>query len=260
LSWNPRHNDIIKILSLKKQVGVGELADRLNVSEVTVRKDLSFLEDMGFLVRARGAALLAEDRELILSLKERSDRNIGQKKAIAQKALELVREGDTIFIDAGSTCRELALLVHDMNLRVVSNSIDVLFILADAAGIALYSLGGSYRRDAGSFIGPLSVSALKDFQLDISFLGSTGFTSDGVFSAQNLIESEVKKEAVHSARRSVVLSDSSKFGIKAFSVFARDEDIDILVTDKNEAIIKDLEQMKIEIMFAETEQDREEAT
>jgi DeoR family transcriptional regulator of aga operon len=251
VTWNERHDDILKILGLRKNVNVSELTKRLNVSEVTIRKDLSFLEDMGYLMRTRGGALLAEERDIKLSLKERSKENPETKKRIAFKAREFLHEGDTIYLDSGSTCRELARCLKDMNLRVVTNSIDVIFELADAPGIALYSIGGSYRKEAGSFIGPLSIDALGNFQFDTAFLGTSGFSREGAFSSQNIIESQVKKSAISMAERTVILTDASKYGRCAFSVFARSEDIDAVIIEREAEVLKEeLEKMNIEIIFA----------
>ncbi len=251
MTWNERHDDILKILGLRKNINVSELTKRLNVSEVTIRKDLSFLEDMGYLMRTRGGALLAEERDIKLSLKERSKENPGIKKKIALKAREFLHEGETIYLDAGSTCRELARCIKDMNLRVVTNSIDVIFELADAPGIALYSVGGSYRKEAGSFIGPMSIDALGNFQFDTAFLGTSGFSIEGVFSSQNIIESQIKKSVLSKSKRTVVLADSSKYGRCAFSVFARSEDVDAVIIDRGGgALQEELEKLNIEIIFA----------
>ena len=98
----------------------------------------------------------------------------------------------------------------------------------------LYSVGGSFRRDARSLIGPLAVEGIRRFHLDRAFLGTSGLTKDGVFSAQNAIESELKRAAIAQAARAIVLTDASKIGQAAFSIFARPDDVRMLVT--NEAV------------------------
>ncbi|MFP4384401.1 MAG: DeoR/GlpR family DNA-binding transcription regulator [Spirochaetia bacterium] len=231
LAWNERHGEILKIISLKKKVGVGELTRRLNVSEVTVRKDLSLLEDMGHILRTRGGAILAADRRVLKPAGIRKKENLPQKRAIAEKAAELVEEGDTIYIDSGSTCLLFAKGIKEKNLRVVTNSLDVLNELGDTDSIALFSVGGAYRRDAGSFIGPISVEGIRSFHVQTAFLGATGITRDGRFSSQNVIESQLKRKVIGAAARSVVLTDSSKFESSAFSVFAQEGDIDAVITD-----------------------------
>lgn len=228
---NARHTDILRILQARRRVSVADLTSRLSVSEVTIRKDLALLEDMGLLTRTRGGAVLAEDRDHRRSLWTRRTENVEGKRRVAERAATLVQEGETIYIDSGSTCGLLAEALTGYTLRVVTNSIDAVTALADDPSIALFSVGGSYRKEAGSFIGPLAVSAVSGMQIDTAFLGTSGFSTDGVFSSQNTIESELKRHVIARARRRVLLADKSKIGRTAFSVFARVEDFDLIVMD-----------------------------
>ncbi|WP_455382700.1 DeoR/GlpR family DNA-binding transcription regulator [Salinispira pacifica] len=228
---NERHNEIMRIISLRKRLSVADLTERLGVSEVTIRKDLSLLEDMGYLVRTRGGATLAEDWENHRVLGVRRGEHVAAKDAIAAEALGLIQEGDTVYLDAGSTCTAFARRLAGMSLRIVTNSIDVVLELGEAPDIALHTLGGSYRKEAGSFIGPTALESLANYQFDAAFVGTTGFSRTGEFSAQNLIEAQLKKAVIGRARRSIVLVDHSKFGTGAFAVFARVEDIDLIVMD-----------------------------
>lgn len=229
-----RHEDILRILELRERVSVAELTERLGVSEVTVRKDLSLLEEHGHLVRTRGGARLAQDRARLEPIERRLSARPTVKEAIAAAAAGLVREGETIYLDSGSTCLAIARLVRQMDLRVVSNSLDVLEELADAPSIVLHATGGTFRRDARSYIGPLAVDAVRRFHFDRAFLGTSGLTVEGVFSSQNAIESDVKRAVIAQAARSIVVSDSSKIGQAAFSIFARPQDVHMVVTDRGD--------------------------
>lgn len=246
-----RHEEILKILSNRGKLSVQEFTSRLGVSEVTIRKDLSILEEMGFLIRTRGGATLVADKNLIRPYTVRRKEHLDAKRAIARKALDFIREGDTVYLDSGSTAVSLAAEFRDMSLRVVTNSVDIVLALADSPGVAAYCIGGNYRKDAGSFIGPIALESLKNFQIDTCFMGATGFSSEGLFSSQNILESEVKKQAMRASRRRIMLVDSSKYGISAFSVFARPEDVNILITDK---AFKDAERFRsfgIEVLFGD---------
>lgn len=230
-----RHEDILRILELRERVSVTELTERLGVSEVTVRKDLSLLEEHGYLVRTRGGARLAQDRAVLEPIDRRLASRAAVKRAIGRRAAEFVRAGETIFIDSGSTCLALARAVRRMDLRIVTNSLDVLDELADAGSIVLHATGGSFRREARSFIGPLAADAVRRFHLDRAFLGTSGLTIDGVFSSQNVIESEGKRAALGQAARVLVLTDASKIGQAAFSIFARPEQVHMVITNEGEA-------------------------
>jgi len=245
-----RHNEIINIINKRRQVSVQELTDRLSVSEVTIRKDLTFLEEQGYLIRTHGGAKLAEDINRLRTISSRRREHTAEKSAIAEKARSLISEGDTILIDAGSTCAALAHEVREMNLRVITNSLDVMVELADSHSISLHSVGGNYRMDGGSFIGPAAEHALREFRIDTCFIGTPAFTRGGLFSSQNTIESHFKREALKISNRRVILTDHTKFNMQSFSVFARSEDIDLLITDSEFEGIEDLRSAGMEILIA----------
>ncbi|HRZ90881.1 MAG TPA: hypothetical protein P5117_15475, partial [Spirochaetia bacterium] len=117
-------------------------------------------------------------------------------------------------------------------------------------GISLISLGGTYRREAGSFVGPMAIEALRTLQIETCFLGATGFSNRGAFSSQNLIESQLKQKVLEASGRRIILADSGKYGRQAFSVFARAGDVDILVTDPGFRNIKEFNVFGMEIVLA----------
>ncbi len=246
-----RHDEIINIINRRRQVSVQELTERLGVSEVTIRKDLSFLEEQGYLMRTHGGARLAEDLGRLQSITTRREAHTAEKRLIAQAAVTLINEGDTVLIDAGSTCAALAHAIRDMNLRVITNSLDVMVELADSHSISLHSVGGSYRLDAGSFIGPAAEESLQQYRIDTCFIGTPAFTSDGVFSSQNTIESHFKRQALKISNRRVILSDHTKYNKTTFSVFSRTADIDILVVDHTFNGIEKLRELGIEVLVSD---------
>ena len=255
MAFSERRSEILKILSRLKSVSVQILTERLKVSEVTIRKDLSHLEAQGKLLRTHGGAVLSEEPERLRTLNMRVDERVREKCAIARTARGLLREGDTVYIDAGSTCYLLAREVKEMSLRVVTNSLDVMAELAAYSQATLFSLGGSFRTDARSFIGPLAVEGLKNFQIETCFLGSTGFSAEGFFSSQNTIEAQLKRSILQASRRRIVLSDAGKYGITAFSIFAKPEDEDILVTDTGFRDLDRFRSLGIEVILASFEEE-----
>lgn len=249
MSLIERHQEILRILSHRGKLSVQELSTRLQVSEVTIRKDLSLLEEMGHLIRTRGGAIPATKKEFLHPIALRRTEHLEEKQAIARKATEFIQEGDTLYLDSGSTTQALASLLLDMSLRVVTNSVDIVLTLEKAPSIAVYCVGGSYRKDAGSFIGPLALDGLKNFRIDTCFIGTTGFSLDGTFSSQNIFESDVKRQALKLSNRKILLADSSKYGKEAFSVFATVEDIDLLISDKKLGELADLGRFPCEVIL-----------
>ncbi len=227
------------------------MADRLDVSEVTLRKDLAILEEMGLLQRTHGGAVLAEQAEENAVLSARREVRAESKVAIARAAQRLVSHGETILIDSGSTCAALATAVAEMDLRVVTNSLDALIILAGRPGIALHATGGSYRESGGSFIGPDAEEVISRMQFDHAFIGVTGVSEDGRFSSQNSIEAQFKREAIAAARNVVILADADKIGKHAFSVFATLREVDILVTESESPLLSVFREKGLDVIIAE---------
>ena len=258
MAQNPRHDNILRIISRLRQVTVGELTERTGVSEVTIRKDLTLLEEMGYVVRSHGGAQLAEDLPVTRDIAARRVEQVAEKERIAEAAFRLINDGDTIYLDSGSTCEALSRLLAPMSLRVVTNSIAVMNTLSSADGIALFSIGGSYRREAGSFLGPLAVENASGFQIETCFIGATGISDRGVFSSQNILESQLKAAVLRTSARRVVLADTSKFKTSAFSVFARVGDVDVVVVDHEFDGTERLRSLGIEVLVSSADPEKEE--
>jgi DeoR/GlpR family transcriptional regulator of sugar metabolism len=254
MAYNIRFEEIINILTQIRKISVQELKERLSVSEATIRKDLTLLEEMGYLVRTHGGAVLAEDKNTFDSLMSRKDAYLAEKQAIARKARELVSEGDTIYLDSGSTAVHLAREVRSMNIRVVCHSVGVINELVSAPGVSLICLGGSYRKDAGSFIGPLAHQNLKNIRIETCFVGAASFSLRGDFFSQNIIEAQLKTEVLATSDRKFVLTDSSKYNKSGFAIFARPGDFDVLITDDAFPDVKLFESIGITCLLASTAQ------
>ena len=228
---NPRHDRILELLQNFRHITVTELTDRLGVSNVTIRKDLTQLENMGLVIRSHGGVRLAQN-VLTLSMDAiHEGENFELKNRIAERAAELIQDGDTICIDAGSTNAILAEKLVKRSLRIVTNSIDIINIMRNSDSVALTALGGNYRQDAGSFIGPVTEAAVDQMQFDLSFVGVRGFNAGGAFLTGNSIEGAVKRAILKASKRRIILADSSKYEAPAFSKFADSSLVDILISD-----------------------------
>lgn len=228
----PRHEEILHILSERGEAGVSDLSTLLSVSEVTVRKDLTSLEQMGCLIRTRGGARIAEDFRRIRSFYLRRQEHLEKKRVIARAASSFIHPGMTIFLDAGSTTLFLAREIARMELHVVSNSLPVLTELAEAPEVSITSSGGSYRKEAAAFVGPGATANLRLQHYDICFIGAAGFSAEGHFSSQNSLESEIKRLVLQRSSKRIICADSSKYGVQAFSIFAEGAEVDTLITDQ----------------------------
>lgn len=250
MGHNPRHQQIITLLQSWRTVAVADLSARLGVSEVTIRKDLTFLEERGLVHRSHGAASLAQSIEPMKPVPLRSGEQSVAKEQIAQAAATMVVEGDVVGLDAGSTTLELARLLCRRAVRVVSNSLYAMELFATDSDASLTAVGGNLRSEAGSFIGPIAEAAIASVRLDIAFIGATAFTADGCFYCQNVTEGQTKRRFLESAQRRVIVADAGKFNARSFSRFADGALVHMLITDSPFAGIDALREAGIEVLIA----------
>lgn len=231
---NVRYQQIIELLQQKKSLSVQELQSTLNVSDMTVRRDLKSLEEAGVLCRVHGGATL-EGRELPFnesSFNVRKVANIALKAAIAHRAISLIPSGSTVFIDGSSTCSELAslLIAEKKPVTVFTNSMDVMLHLYNHSHIHLVSLGGELATDGNTFDGPLAMGNAEIVSTDFCFFSAAGYTKDAI-SNGGMVGTMVKKTIVARSKRRILLADSTKSGKSGTIIFCRWNEIDTFISD-----------------------------
>jgi DeoR family fructose operon transcriptional repressor len=198
-----------------------------------VRRDLRDLEEQELLRRTHGGAVaMLQNDNNEPSFLEKEDRFQQQKLEIASSALSLIREGDTIMLDSGTTTYHLAkLLKNFQRLTVVTNSVMVAQELANEKNIELLLTGGTLRPETLAMVGPLAERAIESVHVDKLFLATNGFDIETGLTTPNLLEAATKKRMIRSAQQVILLADHSKFGRVSFSRFGDAEDINLLITD-----------------------------
>ncbi|MBI9099509.1 MAG: DeoR/GlpR transcriptional regulator [Spirochaetaceae bacterium] len=245
---NPRQDKILSLLQNFRQISVVDLTERLGVSQVTIRKDLTTLEEQGLILRSHGGARLAQAMNQVSTVSTRKEEFYDQKDRITSKAIELIQEGDSVCIDASSTNLLLAEKISSFPLRVITNSLEIMRTLSSSRDLTLTAVGGNFREEAGSFIGPIAENAVRQLQFDIAFIGATGISREGDFLTHNTIEGQLKKAMLKAARRRIILADSSKYEARSFSKFANPELIDVLITDRGFRAIELFRNLGIEVI------------
>ncbi len=208
---NERHKIILDLLKDNNVVTIKELKDVTKVSIETIRQDLLSLENSGRITRVHGGAVLKRDKPFLPSIGERVGSNYDQKMEAAETAARLIKEGDRIAIDAGSTSAALIEIIKNRfkNLTIVTNSIDVFNILAETTGFKLFLSGGSYIRRERAFGGVGAAEGILNFNVDLSFIVPSSVTTRGIFvSLEELLD--VEKALIKAARRPVIFFDSTK--------------------------------------------------
>ena len=221
------------LLSKQSGLRVPELAKALDVSEGTVRNDLNALESQGRLTRVHGGAVLIEnDQFQNNSFKLRSQINLAAKLAIAREAADLVKDGDSILLDASSTIYFFArALSKRSKLRVVTNGFEVARELAQNSSNNVFLIGGIVNNDSSSVTGLLSERIIEELRIQKAFLSCSGFSLERGMTEVHLAEAQLKRKVIESSQQLYALVDSSKFGQEDLTSFMRSEKITHLFTD-----------------------------
>jgi DeoR/GlpR family transcriptional regulator of sugar metabolism len=227
-----RHQLVCDAVQATGRVKVVDLAGRLNVSEMTVRRDLEELEARGALTRVHGGAVSHISRSFEPGFAVRSMQHVDAKRQIGEAAAGLVRDGETVIIDGGTTTLHVVRsLRRDIRIRALALSLFIADELADMPNVTLMLPGGQVRRHERTFVGPATTAMIEQLTFDTTFVTVGGVDADAGFTEYEFDDAETKKAALRSARRKVVVADSSKLGAVSFVRLSRTSDIDILVTD-----------------------------
>jgi DeoR/GlpR family transcriptional regulator of sugar metabolism len=245
-----RHELILENLMEHEQMQVADLAKLLNVSTVTIRKDLAELERANKLYRIHGKAKLINPYTTNRTINEKEKLAAPEKRKIGQYAASLISKDDSIIIASGTTVLALARCISPIgHLTVVTASLNVSDILAEKEAINIIQLGGILRHSSRSVVGKYAESPLPEFSCSKLFLGVDGIDLDYGITTTDFREAELNKVMIASAQKTIVLADSSKFRRRGFSKIADMYDVDLIITDSNipEKIAKRIEEMGIEL-------------
>jgi len=228
-----RRRAILAMLHRDGRVLVKDLARHFRISQITIRKDLEILDSQGAVQRTHGGALPVQAGALLdPTLREKEKLHRREKTRIAEAAVKLVEEGQSVLLDSGTTTTAIARALKDMSqLTVITNAIN---IAAELAGthIEVILTGGMLRKNSFSLVGPLAEQTLQQLSADILFLGVDGFDTRAGLFTPNLLEAQVNRAMVEIARRTVAVCDSSKFGCRNLSLIMPTSAVHETITDK----------------------------
>ncbi|KGO14195.1 DeoR/GlpR family DNA-binding transcription regulator [Clostridium botulinum] len=245
-----REQYIIEKLEDLGTVKVEDIANELDVSLMTIRRDFDRLQDKGILYRSHGGAVKRSTylSEQAYDLKKIS--NIYVKEKIAEKALSIIKEGDSIFLDAGTTTFELAKVLNKVkDITVITNDLKIALELYQN-NVRAYIVGGKIQEETGCIIGPTADEFISNIKVNVAFLGTSGIDSDFKLSTPTFEKASLKKHIVKSASYSVLLTDSSKFNKESFVNIFSIESVNCVITDKkfNKDENKYLESLNVKII------------
>ncbi len=224
-----RQAKLVKLVNQYHKIEVSRLSELLDVSQVTIRKDLDHLEDDGLITREHGYALMKNSSDI----NTRLTINYETKVSIARKACEMVSDSETVMLESGSTCALFAeeLSRERKNITIITNSAYIAIRVRDLPIRKVILLGGEYQKDYQGMVGPLVRKCAREFYVDKFFVGTDGFIPNQGFTCDDLLRVETMKYMADSANSTIILADSSKFKQNGVVVQSTFEEIDTVITD-----------------------------
>jgi DeoR family transcriptional regulator, fructose operon transcriptional repressor len=248
-----RQRKLVELVNERLSIRVSELSRIFSVTEETIRRDLEKLEKENLLRRSHGGAVSIQDEQSEISYLEREITNAAAKKKIALAAVKLIGRGDQILLDASTTAWYMAKELPDMPLTVLTNSIKVAIELSKKEQIKVISTGGSLLSQSLSYVGPLAERSLALYHVNKAFISCKGIHLETGLSDFNEMQALIKKQMMDIADETVLMVDSSKFGIRSFAKIAPVSDVDWLITDSKIAdeIKRRLEEGNMKVVVAD---------
>ena len=239
-----RMKKILEMLEKKEMITTKEISDKLKTPEVTIRRDLKRLEDIGKVSRIHGGVTRNQKSTVSeLTMDEKLIKNKESKKIIAKKAFELIKKDDVIFLDSGSTTLEITDYIYenlDFNLTVFTNSIDIINRLSKKENIDLFIVGNHYRKKTGAFIfSGYDMEFLDKISISKAFIGANAYDEDFAYTPAGE-EVKIKKKMVEIANVPILVADSSKSDSISIWKISKMDDFEIIISDKENSIMKKL--------------------
>lgn len=230
-----RYEKIVGLVNERGSIRVTELSELCEVTEETIRRDLDRLEAAGRLRRTHGGAVSVKDLPVLQAEIPYAEREIAyaeEKRRIAEEAVARIRPKERILLDASTTAWYMARSLPDMPLTVLTNAIKVATELAAKERIEVISTGGILAQRSLSYVGPLAERSLEAYHVDKLFFSCKGVHLERGVSESNELQARVKQRMIGIADEVLLLADSSKFGLQAFTHVADLGDVDGIITDK----------------------------
>lgn len=240
-----RRQKIIEEINVDGTVHVSTLSEDLDVTEETIRRDLDILDQKNLLSRIHGGAVAIESNSKAeLSFNVRENKLKDYKIEIAKKAVNLIEEGETIFLDASTTAMYLAKELNAVNnLTVITNSIKIMMELIDEDNITVISTGGTLRANSFSFVGPLANETVKKYFADKIFASCKGISIQHGATDSNELEIEVKENMIKQTKEIFIIADHCKLNDVGLAKFVEFDQISKIITD-NDADIRIIDEFE----------------
>jgi len=235
------------------EVSIEKLAEKFNVSGMTIRRDLELLESQGEAMRTHGGAALAKRLTFEFAFRDKQNKNLRQKRLIAAAAVKHIKDGQVIMLDTGTTTLQIAEeLIGRRKVTIITTSLAIVSKVQFATGIKMILLGGFLRGGSPDLHGPLTEQNVEAFRTDIAFMGADAVDCQGNTYTDDLQVVNLDKKMAANARKVIVVADSNKFGKDAMCRVLTQKDYDLIISDSgvDKRITRQLNKRKINIELA----------
>jgi len=229
-----RRRRIMEILEDQERVTVEELVPRFSVSAVTIRGDLDALARVGAVIRSHGGALRRVESQEDVPITVKETLHHAEKVRIGHAAAQMIRDGETIMLDSGTTTAEIARQIKFLkvqSLNVITNALNIATELANLPHVRLIMIGGMLRQMSSSFSGPHAEQILRGLHADRLFLGVDGLDPEIGLMTPDVLEAQLNAIMIQVSREVVVVADSSKFQRRSLSVIGKIDAVHKIITD-----------------------------
>ncbi len=227
-----RQQGIIEYLEKRKSATIHELSEHMYTSEASVRRDIQSLEAKGIVQKMYGGVLLSKYQNGIVPVDLRDSDHSAVKEELAKRAVKLIKDGDTVILDASSTVRRMVKYMgHLHNVRIITNNLRI-FSKCENPNIKLYCTGGAFSHDNHAFVGPSAENYIRGISADCLFFSSQGIDEEGIISDASEEESALRRVMIEHSQRQYFLCDSSKLGVKKTFTLCQKDSITDVICDK----------------------------
>lgn len=215
-----------------KNVTLDELCTVFSVSKNTIRRDINELEEKGTIKKVYGGVIANENA--LISFENRDTFNQNKKESIGLLAAKFIKEGDIVFIDSGTTTRQILPFVNkNLAFTLLTNSLDVINYASTMENVKLIVVGNNFKHPTRSFIGIDDINIINNYNINKAFMAATGVSLANGLTNSDIMEYHIKQLISKKTQELILLVDSSKFDKATLLTYARLQDVTVLITDKN---------------------------
>lgn len=231
-----RRQQILQLIEEQGAIRISNLGHNFNVTDMTIRRDIDYLSELGLVRRVHGGAVSENDQRINLATTflKRNTEYKSEKERIGVKAREYVRDGTTIIIDGGSTnvlfARNIDPRVH---LKIITHALNIAWILSENENHEIFVPGGLLNRLTMTFNGPEVENIYRELNADVLFIAASGISLENGLTDPTWLDTSIKKAMIRSSRKVILLIDSHKFDLISSRTFASIDQVDLIITDSS---------------------------